>query len=116
MNIGRFRELALELPQVTEHAQLGLPDFRILDKVIATLAPVENRAAVKLTAETQAARLKAEPDIFYPAKGDMGVRGWTNIVLDRASDETVKSALRAAWLAQAPPKLKRAFGDELSAR
>ncbi len=109
MQPKEFSTIALALPHVTEKSHMGHPDFRVGGKIFATLWPVEKRAVVKLTPGDQALRLDMEPDVFYPANGAWGKSGWTNIMLERAEESSVASALQAAWLCVAPQKLKRAF-------
>lgn len=99
------RALVLLLPEVIEGAHMGLPDFRVGGKIFATLWVDEHRVVVKLTPEVQAVLTEAEPSVFEPISGSWGRRGWTNVDLVEADDETLRSALLAAWKAVAPPGL-----------
>ena len=96
------RALALMLPGVTEGAHMGHPDFRVEGKIFVTLWTVEDRAVVKLTPEMQAIMVEAEPDVFEPIPGSWGRRGSTNVSLPDADEETLRSALLAAWRTVAP--------------
>ena len=50
MNAGRFRRLALALPEATERSHMGHPDFRVGGKIFATLGwPEGGWGMVKLT-------------------------------------------------------------------
>ena len=49
--------------------------------------------------------VEAEPDVFEPIPGAWGARGWTNVDLTVVIEETLRSALLAAWKAVAPPGL-----------
>ena len=99
------RALALLLPEVIEGAHMGHPDFRVGGKIFATLWIDEDRVVVKLTPEVQAVLTEAEPSVFEPISGSWGRRGWTNVDLVEADEETLRSALMAAWRTVAPPGL-----------
>ena len=99
------RALALMLPEVSEGAHMGHPDFRVGGRIFATLWTDESRVVVKLTPEMQAVMAEAEPDVFEPLPGSWGRRGWTNVDLIEAGEETLRSALLASWRAVAPPAL-----------
>lgn len=84
---------------------MGHPDFRVGGRIFATLWTDEDRVVVKLTPEMQAVMMEAEPDVFEPIPGSWGARGWTNVDLGQAEEETLRSALLQAWRNVAPPKL-----------
>lgn len=65
-----FRRLALALPQATEGAHGGHPDFRDANKVFASLGVPDNTwGMVKLTPQQQDMLSDAEPGAFKPATG-----------------------------------------------
>ena len=99
------RALALMLPEAVEGAHMGHPDFRVGGRIFATLWTDEDRAVVKLTPEAQALMVEAEPDVFEPIAGSWGSRGWTNVDLTNAEEETLRGALLSAWRTVAPPGL-----------
>jgi hypothetical protein len=106
MTADEFRSLALDLPEATESAHMGHPDFRVRKKIFATLdSPDKGWGMVKLTPEQQERVLKAEPDVFMPAAGAWGARGCTHVHLASASKKTVRAALAAAWRNVAPKLL-----------
>lgn len=96
------RRFALALPATSESAHMDHPDFRVGGKIFATLWPVKGRVVVKLTPEEQALRVAAEPDVFAPAAGAWGRRGWTNLDLAACDEAALRSALVAAWRTVAP--------------
>ena len=101
-----FQRMALSLPQATEGAHGGHPDFRIANKVLASLGvPDENWGMVKLTPEQQEVMLEAEPKIFVPAAGAWGLRGYTHVRLAPIDRTTLLSALTMAWRNTAPKRL-----------
>ena len=72
MTADDFRSLALSLPEAAESAHMGHPDFRVRNKIFATLAPGEVRGMVKLTPDQQASFAGTEPDVFQPVNGASG--------------------------------------------
>lgn len=105
MTLDGFRRMALGLPEATEGAHMGHPDFRVGGKIFATLWPKDGWGMVKLTPEQQEAFVEAEPAIFVPVKGGWGRQGCTNVLLNRASRRRVGPALDAAWRNVAPRRL-----------
>ena len=100
-----FRRLALALPGAEEKSHLGKADFRVKNKIFATLLDAET-GVVKLAPEQQEMMVDAEPDIFNPIRGGWGRQGWTRVILANADEATLKSALRSAWGNVAPKALK----------
>jgi hypothetical protein len=101
-----FRRLALALPEATEGAHMGHPDFRVRNKIFASLGvPDKAWGMVKLTPEQQAMVIAAEPGAFKPAAGAWGRRGSTHVRLAAADAATIESALAMAWRNTAPKAL-----------
>jgi len=99
------RALALMLPDVSEGAHQGHPDFRIGGRIFATLWVEEERVVLKLTPADQARLLAQAPDLFTPIEGAWGRRGWTNLDLWDADEATLRDGLLAAWRTVAPAAL-----------
>ena len=112
MTADQFRRLALSLPETAESAHMNHPDFRVKGKIFATLGPGEKWGMVKLTPEQQERLLQAEPEVFIPAAGAWGARGCTHVHLASAVNETVRSALYAAWRNVAPKRLAQEYEPE----
>lgn len=109
VTVHDFRRIALALPEASENAHMGHPDFRVRNKVFATLGYPDNAwAMVKLTPEQQASFVRAEPAVFVPVKGAWGRRGATNIRIDLADEATLRHAIVAAWRNVAPKRVLRA--------
>jgi hypothetical protein len=101
-----FRRLALSLPEASEGSHMGHPDFRVRNKIFASLGgPDTNWGTVKLTPDQQEVLLAAEPAMFKPAAGAWGRRGWTRVNLAAADAATLRSALDMAWRNTAPKGL-----------
>jgi hypothetical protein len=91
MSPDDFRKLALRLPEVVEQQHQGHPDFRISDKVFATLGwPDTAWAMVKLPIAEQKKYTAAQPSVFEPATGAWGRRGSTKISLAAADPSAVE--------------------------
>jgi hypothetical protein len=101
-----FRRIALSLPEAREAAHMGHPDFRVRNKIFASLgSPDRGWGTVKLTPEQQEVLLAAEPAMFKPAAGAWGRRGWTKVRLAAADAGALKSALAMAWRNTVPKTL-----------
>jgi hypothetical protein len=97
--------LALSLPEATEKSHFGKADFRVRNKIFASL-PDGATAVVKLSPEQQDMAMSSEPAVFSPAAGAWGRQGWTRIALDGADGKTLQSVLRMAWRNVAPKSLQ----------
>jgi YjbR len=98
MTTATFRKLALSFPGAEERRHMNHPDFRIGNKIYATLGyPRAGWAMVKLPPEEQAAFVQMKPGMFVPVKGKWGEQGCTNVILARATMPPVRAALRAAY-------------------
>jgi hypothetical protein len=113
MTADDFRRIALSLPEASECAHMGHPDFRLRGKIFATLGyPDEHWGMVKLLPKQQAAFIKLEFSAFVPAKGGWGRRGSTHILLERVDESTLRRALTAAWRKIAPKTLAAEFDEK----
>ena len=93
-----FRKLALSFAHTEERAHMNHPDFRVGNKIFATMGyPRPGWAMVKLTPDEQAAFVRMEPEIFVPVKGKWGEQGCTNVILARATRPPVRAALKTAY-------------------
>ena len=108
MTAREFRTIALSLPQASEGAHMGHPDFRVAGRIFATLGyPRSGWGMVKLTPDQQALFVRAQPRAFAPVKGAWGRAGATNVRLRAAKKGAVREALLIAWRNRA---LKRLAG------
>jgi hypothetical protein len=105
MTVDDFRSLALSLPEASECAHMGHPDFRVRGKIFATIWPDEGWGMVKLTPDQQALFVQAERAVFVPVKGGWGRKGATNVRLESANPTSVRNALVTAWRNVAPKTL-----------
>jgi hypothetical protein len=111
MTAAEFRALALDLPEATEGAHMGHPDFRVHDKIFATLGPKEAWGMVKLTPDQHAVFVRTEPAVFQPIPGGWGRKGATRVELGPATEPSVRQALVAAWRNTAPKSLVKEMDE-----
>jgi len=91
MTETEFRSLILSFSGAVEHAHMGYPDFRINNRVFATLGyPEAGWAMVKLSPEQQDIIINAEPKFCMPVKGAWGKRGATllHLIPTRVKNDT----------------------------
>jgi hypothetical protein len=105
MTAADFRRMALALPEATEGAHMGHADFRVRNKIFATLDETETLGMVKLNPEQQHEFVKAQPEMFVPVKGGWGRKGATHVRLAAAEEGTVAKALAIAWRNTVPKSL-----------
>ena len=109
MTPDAFRRAALALPGTVESAHMNHPDFRVGNRIFATLGyPDGSWGMVKLPPEEQQRLIDSMPETFQPAAGAWGRQGSTLVRLAKAKPQMMTYALEMAWrLAQAQPARKK---------
>ena len=98
MTAPQFRRLALSLPKAVESSHQAHPDFRVRNKIFATLGYPDPRwGMVKLTPEQQAEVLRGAPDAFRPAAGAWGRSGSTIVLLSAIKTAILRPILQRAY-------------------
>jgi len=106
MKADDFRRIALSMPEASESAHMGHPDFRVGGKIFATLGyPDQDRGVIVLPPDEQGRLVRAYPAIFIPVKGAWGRRGGTQVGLEAVDAPTLRQAMAAAWRKKAPARL-----------
>jgi hypothetical protein len=96
--IALFRRLALALPEAVEGSHMNHPDFRLNNRIFATLSGQEKGCGVlKLTLDQQAAFIADQPHTFSPVQGGWGRMGMTYIQLNQADESIMAGALKTAY-------------------
>lgn len=107
MTPDEFRKLALSQPEAVENEHMGHPDFRVGNKIFATMGyPGAGWAVLKLTLEQQDQLVQAHPKLFSAVPGGWGKRGNTRLLLEDATIAIVAPAVFTAWSNLAPASLK----------
>jgi len=101
----QFRKLALSLPEASESSHMGTADFRVGNKIFATLGyPDPAWGVVALTPDQQALLVETQGQAFMAVPGAWGLRGWTRVRLAAVDAAALKNALTLAWQSRAPKK------------
>ncbi|HET6886719.1 MAG TPA: hypothetical protein VFH87_02230 [Candidatus Udaeobacter sp.] len=117
MTVDEFRKMALEIPTAIEQSHMNHPDFRVAEKIFASLGvPDKSWGMVKLTPEQQRTFIKDAPEIFKPCSGAWGKQGATNVYLAAAKVSIVRAALDAAARNVAARSKKNARSRQRSRR
>jgi hypothetical protein len=102
---AQWRKFACALPEAEEKSHFGQPDFRVRNKIFAGMSPDGKQGTLKCTPELQAMLLDAKPNVFTPAAGAWGDKGWTRVVLAQLELGAVPELLFEAWKLVAPKTL-----------
>ena len=106
VTVKTFRKLALAQPEAAEVGHMGHPDFRVENKIFATLGyPDGGHGMVKLNLEQRDGFVDAEPQAFAPVPGGWGRTGATLVNLKAVSLNALAAAIELAWGNVAPKKL-----------
>ena len=109
MKDADFRRIALGMKGAVESAHMGHPDFRVGNRIFASLHHDRKAGMVKLTPDQQAAFMQDLPAAFKPEPGAWGRQGCTAVHLDAVDEDTLGEALTLAWrnLAKVPARPAR---------
>lgn len=103
MTAAAFRKLALKMPDSTEGSHHDVADFRVANKIFATLAYEKDGCGVlMLTPEQQEGMIADAPEIFSPVPNAWGRQGATLVKLAAVKPDILESALHTAWRRRAP--------------
>jgi hypothetical protein len=97
MNHRDFRRLALALSDAVEGAHMGHPDFRVHNRIFATVHPDPQHGMVKLTPDQQQDFIRDYPNVFAPESGAWGRAGCTRVTFANASEEVIGEVMTLAW-------------------
>jgi hypothetical protein len=112
VNPSQFRRIALSLPDAVEGAHMGHADFRLGDKIFATLGhPDPAYGMVQLKPDQQALLVTTSPKAFTPVPGGWGRQASTHVRLAAADAATLRNALTMAWSNRAPKKRKAEYAN-----
>jgi hypothetical protein len=97
MRENDFRQMALGMEGAVEGAHMGHPDFRLNNRIFATLHDDRKFGMVALTPEQQEHFMRAYPVAFAPESGAWGRAGSTRVRLASVPEETLGEAVTLAW-------------------
>ena len=107
------RKIALSLPEVEEKSHFHIPDFRVKNKIFATIHADKNYTMVSLSLIDQSVFCAFDKEVIFPVPGGWGLKGSTFINLKKVKKAMLKDALATAWKRVAPPRtVEKYFGKE----
>jgi hypothetical protein len=80
---------------------MGHPDFRVRNKIFATLSADETQVNVKIDPANLDALLRSSPDLFR----DVWAGRWIGMDVARVHEQTLHELLEDAWRLTAPRSL-----------
>ena len=95
-----FRRIALGMKDTIEGAHMGHPDFRVNNRIFATLRADKEKhmtGMVILTPDQQHRFVEEAPKAFVPEKGAWGLQGCTTVRLETVDEELLGEAMTLAW-------------------
>ena len=92
-----FRRIALGMAGAVEGAHMGHPDFRVNNRIFATLHDDRAFGMVSLTPAQQKEFMRAHPGAFAPESGAWGRAGCTRVTLASIQEEELGEAVTLAW-------------------
>jgi hypothetical protein len=103
------RRVVLSMPKAEEKSYFGRPDFRINNRIFATIHLPTRCAVVKLSAADQSGLVAMGPETF--SVNSPSHPGWTNVRLSRVTRNQFRSVIEAAWRTIAPRKLVASYDE-----
>jgi hypothetical protein len=98
MDAEDFRQMALSFDGAEEGSHMGAPDFRVGNRIFATLAMQHlGFGNLMLSPELQQALIAGAPDVFLPIPGGWGRMGATRVRLAAAGEQQMLNGLQLAW-------------------
>lgn len=110
LTVAQVRSIALSFPGTEEASHHGHPDFRVRNKIFATLRPEEGVSVLKLPAASHAGLLKSQPRVFVT--NAWSKQGWLGVRLSEISGAEYRELAAIAWRGIAPRKLLAEFDAE----
>jgi hypothetical protein len=92
-----YRRMALRMDGAVEGAHMGHPDFRVNNRIFATLHDNRATGGLMLSPEQQQEFMRAYPDAFTAASGAWGRAGATTVRLASVPEEALGEAMTLAW-------------------
>jgi len=98
MTAKDFRRIALGMEGAIESSHMDHPDFRVGNRIFATLTHDEQMGMVALPpGKVQQEFIRAHPSAFSMVNGAWGLQGATRVHLESAEENAVGEAVTVAW-------------------
>lgn len=105
VSIESAKKAALSLPEAEAKKHFDLPDFRVKNKIFASLHSDKNYIMVKLSLVDQSVFCSYNTAVIFAVPDGWGRQGATFIDLKKIKKEMLLDALTCAWKNVAPKKL-----------
>lgn len=99
------RRIALSMPEAEEREHMNHPDFRVRNKIFATLWPDKNEAVVKVDPAEVDSLIQAEPKSFS-RNGWSEKWGALTVHLEHIAEARFTELVRQSWERVAPKSLR----------
>ena len=105
LTAARVRELALAFPETQEGSHMSHPDFRVRNKIFATLNATETMVNVKIDPANLDALVRSQPGVYK----DVWAGRWLGLEIDRVDADALRNLLEDAWCLTAPKTLLKQY-------
>lgn len=110
LTLAQARAIALAFPRAEESSHHGTPDFRVRNKIFATLRAEENVSVLKLPVASHAGLIASQPRAFVT--NAWSKQGWLGVRLAEITGAEYRELVATAWRGIAPKKLIAEWDDE----
>jgi hypothetical protein len=98
MTANDFRRIVLGMEGAIESSHMDHPDFRVGNRIFATLTHDEQLGMVSLPpGDVQQEFIRLHPSAFSMVNGAWGLQGATRVHLESAEEDAVGEAVTVAW-------------------
>ena len=111
ISVGAARKIILSMPQTEEREHHGHPDFRVRNKIFATLWPDRKHAVVKIPDPTIWAHVSPKT----LSTNGWSKHGWTTVNLQHIDAKLFRELVEDSWFAVAPKIVAAKLFSERSA-
>ena len=108
---GTAREIALSMPEAEEREHMNHPDFRVRNKIFATLWPSKTEAVVMVDPAEVDPLIDEQPKVFS-RNGWSEKYGALTVDLDQIEEAQFRVLIRKSWLRKAPKNLAAELQSE----
>jgi hypothetical protein len=110
MRLDTARRFALSLPEVTEEPHFDMSSFRVKGKIFCTVPPDGKRLHVSIDPDECRALIESEDPAYEQIVwGKKPKYDYIRVWLAHADRAEVSELLEAAWLRNAPTRVRQAY-------